>query len=364
MLITSLDVHVARYPLLTGTWKDLAGTSTHVEYVVVHLRTDAGLVGTGFSHTSGPGARTIASLVSDTLGPRLVGVELDHPRDLWHRCAQLLRNLGDGGVVSTGIGAVDIAAWDLFAQRQRRSLVDCLGQVRECVAVYGGGVNLGKSLEELLDEVTTWQVAGYHAVKVKVGGPDPAEDVRRVEAVRAAVGDLPILLDANQRWTRDDAADRLRGLETVVPLWIEEPLDRHDVAGHARLRAGSSTGIALGENLYTLAQFEQFLEADAVDYVQADIPRVGGITPFLRIADAARARGRSMAPHGVPELSAQVLAAMPNAFMSEEVEGASLTALGALVEPMATVDGYLTPYAGPGHGIRFDPDYLDACRIT
>ncbi|MPZ62714.1 MAG: mandelate racemase/muconate lactonizing enzyme family protein [Propionibacteriales bacterium] len=364
MLITAIDAVVARYPLLTGTWKDITGATTHVEYLVVHVHTADGLVGTGFSHTSGPGARTLASLVTDTLAPRLVGEELEHPRTLWQRASRLLRNLGEGGVVSTGLGAVDIAAWDLYAQRSERSLADCLGRFHERVPVYGGGVNLGKDLDELLAEVRTWQDAGYHGVKVKVGGPDPAEDVRRVQAVRAAVGDLPIFLDANQRFEPAEVRRRMEQLETVGPAWIEEPLYCRDVAGHARLRSLSRTPVALGENLYTLRDVEEFLRADAVDYVQVDIPRVGGVTPYLAVAGAAHGRGLQMAPHGVAELSVQVLAALPHAFMAEEVEGASLTALRALADPMPVVDGHLAPYAGPGHGIRFDRDYLDQCRVT
>lgn len=364
MLITQVDTAVARYPLRSGTWKDLTGPATHVEYLVVHVRTDEGLVGTGFSHTSGPGALTLASLVRDTLAPRLVGQAIEEPATVWRRAARLLGNLGDGGVVSTGLGAVDIAVWDLHAQRQERSLTQCLGAVHERVPVYGGGVNLGKSLDELLEEVHGWRMAGYHGVKVKVGGPDAGEDLRRVLAVRDAVGDLPILLDANQRFADGDVRERLEDLQAVDPAWIEEPLHCRDVAGHARIRGWSRTPVALGENLYTLRDFEQFLEADAVDYVQADIPRVGGVTPFLAIAEAAERHGRSMAPHGVPELSAQVLASLPNAFMAEEVEGASLTALGALDEPIPVVDGHLGPQAGPGHGIRFDPDYLARCRVA
>jgi L-alanine-DL-glutamate epimerase-like enolase superfamily enzyme len=118
--------------------------------------------------------------------------------------------------------------------------------------------------------------------------------------------------------------------------------------------------IALGENVYTLQQFNHFLSAGACDFVQADVVRVGGITPYLEIAALARAWGVPLAPHFMMELSGQLLCCLPNAHILESIDGGSLTDLQALAEPIRIEDGWFTPPDRPGHGILFDRDRLAA----
>lgn len=138
-----------------------------------------------------------------------------------------------------------------------------------------------------------------------------------------------------------------------------------DVEGHARLRGLIGAPIAIGENVYTLQQFNHFLSRGACDFVQADVVRVGGITPYLDVAALARAWNVPLAPHFMMELTGQVLCALPNAHILENIDGGSLTNLKALEEPILIEDGYFTPPVGKiGHGIVFDRDYLKAHEVS
>ncbi len=219
---------------------------------------------------------------------------------------------------------------------------------------YASGINLNKSLDELLDQVRGWKRAGFTAFKVKVGKPDIEEDVERLTKVKELTGRLPLMVDANQGWDIGKAARAIGAYAPLDPHWIEEPLLCDDVDGHAKLRRLVRSPIAIGENVYTIQQFNQYLAVGACDFVQADICRVGGITPYLEIAALARAWNVPLAPHFMMELTGQVLCCLPNAHILENIDGGSLTDLGALAEPIRIVDGYFTPTAKIGHGIEFD----------
>jgi len=222
--------------------------------------------------------------------------------------------------------------------------------------------NLNKPLPELLDQVRNWKAKGYTAFKVKVGRPDIAEDVERLIKIREIIGGLPLMVDANQAWDIGQAVRRANAYQPLAPYFIEEPMPADDIDGHARLRPLIRTPIALGENVYTIQQWSQYLSRGAVDFVQADVCRVGGITPYLDIAALARAHGIPLAPHFVMELSAQLLCCLPHGHMLEDVEGGSFTDLLCLVEPTPVRDGNFTPRSGVlGHGIVFNEDYLKQC---
>lgn len=362
MKILSIDTMVTKLPILTGEWCDTIHHVTHIELVIVDVRTDTGITGTGMSHTSGSGGMTIESLVRDTLAPHLIGREVS-PRAIWHESWRFLHDLGGAGLTTTALGALDIALWDAVAKEAGKPLVELLGRVHEKMPVYGSGINLDMSLDELLEQVKGWLRIGYRGIKVKVGKSDIAEDVERLTRVRELIGRLPLMVDANQGWGPELAPRRINGLDGLDLTWVEEPLLSDDVAGHGRLRRQIKTPIAVGENLYNIFQFRDYLVAGGIDFVQADIIRVGGITPYMEIAALAQAFNRPMAPHFTLELSAQVLCCLPNAYIAEDVEGGSLSALKALKNPMTVVNGYITPSDVPGHGLVWDRDYIEQHRV-
>jgi L-alanine-DL-glutamate epimerase-like enolase superfamily enzyme len=356
--IESVETILASLPLPGPAWGDTIHHVTHIEIVLADVRTDTGLVGTGFSYTSGVGGTTLKALLDKDLAPLVVGAEVS-PRGLWHKCWHHVHDMGGGGVSTTALATLDIALWDLVAKEVKQPLVAVLGRCRERVPAYASGINLNKPLDALLDQARAWKANGFKAFKIKVGKPDIAEDVERLTRVREVVGALALMVDANQGWDIGHAARAINACAPLDPYWVEEPLLADDVEGHARLRRLVRAPIAIGENVYTIQQFNHFLARGACDFVQADVVRVGGITPYLDIAALARAWNVPLAPHFMMEITGQVLCALPNAHILENIDGGSLTDLKALAEPVRIRDGYFTPQIDkPGHGLAFDRDYL------
>jgi L-alanine-DL-glutamate epimerase-like enolase superfamily enzyme len=361
MRIEAVETLLTRLPL-RSPWRDAIQDVTHIEILVADVTTDTGLTGTGFSYTGGVGGLTLKAMLDHDIAPFVTG-QPAAPRGLWHRCWHHLHNMGGGGVTTTALAALDIALWDLAAKEVGKSLVALLGPVRERILAYASGINLNKTEAELVEQVEGWRAAGFKAFKIKVGKPEIAEDCERLARVREVAGLLPVMVDANQGWDIGYATRAIGALAPHSPYWIEEPLLADDVQGHARLRRLVPCPIALGENVYTLQQFNHFLSAGACDFVQADVVRVGGITPYLEIAALARAWGVPLAPHFMMELSGQLLCCLPNAHILESIDGGSLTDLQALAEPIRIEDGWFTPPDRPGHGIMFDRDRLAAHAV-
>jgi L-alanine-DL-glutamate epimerase-like enolase superfamily enzyme len=356
--IAAVETRLAALPIQGGHWGDTFHRVTHIEYCFAEVTSDAGLKGLGFTHTSGVGGSTIRHLIDRELGPLVIGMEAA-PRPVWHAAWHHIRDLGGGGFTTMALAAIDIALWDLVAQEAGKPLVDYLGRVRPSIRAYASGINLNKPLDELLDQVRNWIRKGYTAFKVKVGKPDVQEDVERLTKIREIIGSQPLMVDANQGWDIGEAVRRINAYQHLSPYWIEEPMLADDIDGHGRLRQLVRSPIGVGENVYTIQQWNQYLSRGAVDFVQADVCRVGGITPYLDIAALARAYGVPLAPHFVMELSAQLLCCLPNGHILEDVEGGSFTDLLCLAEPTPVQDGHFAP-AGqrPGHGILFNDDYV------
>ena len=160
--------------------------------------------------------------------------------------------------------------------------------------------------------MSRWVAAGHTRVKIKVGLPGLDEDVERVAAVRRIIGPGRLLMvDANQLWDLPTARRAAGALAPFDIFWLEEPLPAEDSSGYARLRSAIDIPVAAGESLYTEAQFRDMLLARGCDYLQPNVCRVGGITPFLRIARLARPFGIPVMPHLLPDISGQLAMCLP-----------------------------------------------------
>ncbi|MFD1675263.1 mandelate racemase/muconate lactonizing enzyme family protein [Alicyclobacillus fodiniaquatilis] len=339
---------------LARPWGDTTHRIAHLELIVTDIMTEDGSCGTGFSYTVGMGGKSIQSLLDWYISPLLIGETVD-PRYQWHRLWHRCHDAGGGGILTMALAAVDIALWDLVAKSRNQSLVDTLGRFRQTIPVYGSGVNLNLDLTQLESQIGRWLKAGYEAFKIKVGKPDLTEDIERLKLARDLIGpNRPLMVDANQGWDVTTAARRIRAYEDFNLLWVEEPLLSDDVEGHARLKSLVNTPIAIGENVYTKYQYNEYLRLGACDFVQADVIRVGGITPYLEIASLAHTWDVPLAPHFMLEITGQVLCSVPNAFILEDVEGGSFRELGILAEDVGVSKGCFTPPSQPGHGIVFD----------
>lgn len=348
--IAAVTTRLLRVPLLRPWGADV----TEVGVIAVTVRAEDGAIGEGFSWTPSIGARAVQAMIDDDLAPFLQG--RPSSPEVWDQAWAHVHEAGGGGVTTIALAGVDLALWDLQARRRSLSLTDLLGRRHDRLPVYGSGVNLHYSLDELVAQVRRWVQSGCRAVKIKVGRPDLAEDLDRVAAVREGLGpDRELFVDANQRWDLDAATRAIPALDAHGIGWIEEPLRADDLAGHAELRRRIDVPVALGENLHTVHRFRDFLDAGAVDVVQPNIVRVGGVTPFLRIAELAREREVRLAPHLLPELSAQLAFALPETCWIEDVEQAGFAQLGALRTPtgLQIADGWATGGPAVGLGMSF-----------
>ncbi|GAA3615567.1 mandelate racemase/muconate lactonizing enzyme family protein [Microlunatus ginsengisoli] len=281
-----------------------------------------------------------------TIGPHAVQALLDHditafavgrparPELIWDDLWRHLHEAGGGGLTTIAMAGLDLALWDLRAKAAGVGLSELLGVRRRSVRAYGSGVNLHYSLDQLTEQAHRWVAAGYRGAKIKVGSPDLDRDLERVAAVRDILGPQRWLaVDANQRWDVPAAERGIRALQRFDLHWIEEPVRADDLAAYRYLRTKIGLPLACGENVHTAYRFREFLAAEAIDVVQPNIVRVGGLTPFLRIADLVRTADRTLAPHLLPDLSAQIAFSLPEAVWIEEVEDAGLEGLGFVDEP-------------------------------
>ena len=332
-----------------------SGAVDSVTVIATRVTRSDGVQGFGFSWTPQIGASAVQALLDDDIAPAAIG-RSTQPGETWDDLWAHLHEAGGGGVTTIALAGLDLALWDAAARDAGSSLSRFIGRRRESARAYGSGVNLHYTQDELIAQVRRWVEAGFDAVKVKVGKPDIAEDLDRLAAVREVLGpDRALMIDANQRWTLERAVDAVNALAVHDLTWIEEPLRADDLAGHAELARRIDVPIAVGENLHTVHRFVEFLRAGAAQIVQPNVIRVGGITPFLRIAAAASELGAAVHPHLLPELSGQLALTLPGDPWAEDVEDAGFGDLGALVDtsPVVIADGRLTENEHPGLGIRF-----------
>ncbi|HSV82810.1 MAG TPA: mandelate racemase/muconate lactonizing enzyme family protein [Ramlibacter sp.] len=294
--------------VLTGRQKPM----TEVALLFVEVETEGGLQGLGLSYAKragGPGQLAHAR----ELAPALLGEDPSDIGRLWDKLCWAGASVGRSGLATQAIGAFDVALWDLKARRAGLSLAKLLGAWRDSVRCYNtSGGFLHTPTEQLLVNAAASRERGIGGIKLKVGQPDGALDVQRVEAVRKHLGDaVPLMVDANQQWDRPTAQRMCRIFEQFNLVWIEEPLDAYDHEGHADLARAFDTPIATGEMLTSVAEHGELIRHRAADYLMPDAPRVGGITPFLKIAGQAEQAGLLLAPHFAMELHIHLAAAYP-----------------------------------------------------
>jgi len=328
-----------------------------LELPIVRITDAAGNSGVGFGYTIGQGGSAILELIQKELLPKLEGKDSRRIGSIYDTLLKSVHALGPGVVLSNAVAAIDVALWDLNAKRNHVPLHFMLGGAKDKVPVYNTDVGwLDRKLDEMV-ELSRQAVRrdGFRALKLKVGKPDPAEDVERVGKVRKAVGEqVKLMIDANQSWTLADAIRRLKPLEKFNLVWIEEPLPATDIQGYCALGKHTSIPRAGGESLYDPAYFYDNIRQGALDIVQPDIARVGGITAAMAVCGMANAANLMVAPHVSPELSLTVAAAIPTSIFIEYIPQME----PVLKRKIKIVDGNAIPPDVPGHGIEFDEEAL------
>jgi L-alanine-DL-glutamate epimerase-like enolase superfamily enzyme len=280
---------------------DSVNEALTVGFVGVRMRTDEGIEGTGYTTTLGHGTEAIKDILDRYYVPALLGTDpLCHQRTWETMYWSDAHWVGRLGITQMALAAVDVALWDLKAKAFGVPLWRLVGGHKngsvESYNTDGGWLNF--EVPQLIEEMSAILEAGWRGVKMKIGKPDPRDDVRRVTAVREALGtEIDLMLDVNQRWDLTTAMTWAPRLEELDIRWLEEPLDPDDVDGHARLAASTSIPIALGEHVYSRVAFRDFIERGGIGYVQADVTRLGGVTEWLAVAELALAHHVPVVPH-------------------------------------------------------------------
>jgi L-alanine-DL-glutamate epimerase-like enolase superfamily enzyme len=349
--VDRLDVAVYDIPLdapeADGT---LSWSSTTVVTVVVTAGERQGL---GFTY--GPAA--CATVVRDLLAPVVLGAEAQDVPAVWSSMVRAIRNSGRPGLASMSIAAVDIALWDLAAKLADLPLCRHLGLARTSVPIYGSGGFTSQSTTELADQLGQW-VHGQDIPRVKMKiatgwGSDEQRDLERVRLARRTIGDdAELFVDANGGYTRKQALRLSRPLAELGVTWFEEPVSSDDLVGLHLIRDLTNCDIAAGEYGYDLFYFGRMCDAGAVDVLQADVTRCGGITEWIRIATVAAAYGLEVSGHCAPGLHLHVACAVPN-IRHLEYFADHVRAEGILFEGIAIPrDGHLHPdLSRSGHGL-------------
>jgi L-alanine-DL-glutamate epimerase-like enolase superfamily enzyme len=323
-----------------------------VRVPIVVVETDEGITGVGL----GPHVE-IESVFA--------AIEGEDPRGVTALYDRMLRRTfkaGHAGAVFGTIGALDTALWDIKAQAAGEPLWRLLGGRDRRVPAYASGLDIALGDDEFVAVYEAYADRGLRAAKIK-GGLDVEHDTHRLVLVRDILGKAgrgarpSLMLDVNETWTRKQAVRHVGEIEQTLDLtWIEEPVRRWDVEGHAAVSRGIRASVATGENLTGLEQHRPLIAAGAVDIVQT--AAVWGITHFLRVATLAHAHDLPVSPIGTTPIGLlHAATSVPNHLVSElqDLEPALGVSLDLHVEDGAYVLG-----DSPGLGLRVDEEKIAA----
>jgi L-alanine-DL-glutamate epimerase-like enolase superfamily enzyme len=359
-------VTAAAYRIPTDS-PEADGTITWTATTMIVVRAHAeGRIGTGWTY----GAASACSLITDQLAGIVTGRDaLDVPGAYDAMC-RAARNVGRLGIAACAISAVDVALWDLKARLLGLRLAKLLGQARETVPIYGSGGFTSYDEQQLTSQFDHWvHEQGIPRVKMKIAeawGGQEDRDLTRIAQARKVIGpDTELYVDANGGYTRKQAIRVAQAAADYEVSWFEEPVSSDDLAGLHQIRDAVVADVAAGEYGYDLPYFARMVQAGAVDCLQADLSRCGGITEWQRVAAVAAANNLQISGHCAPHLHLDAAAATTNLrhleWFHDHVRIERMLFDGA-AEPQA--GGVLRPDPGrPGHGLEFRDDVASPYRI-
>jgi L-alanine-DL-glutamate epimerase-like enolase superfamily enzyme len=389
--IASITTYSVNYPLgvpMADAVHYIPGRAA----LLVEVACEDGRVGTGESAIYGGSASVTEALVHDVLAPRVLGADPTRPEQLWQRMLWPSHQLGTGGALPMAISGIDIASWDLVGQIAGLPLFRLLGGHQDRVRAYAsaGFYFAGKDAPAVAEEFRAIAANGYGHGKMKVGRTpetpmnplahmvEPGfatvsfeEDLARVRAVRAAVGDdFRLMVDANNAWGVTTALAAGREYDRLSVHWFEEPVATDDRTGSARLAAALDVPVAGYETESQLSGFRDLVNAGAVDIVQPDVIWAGGITACRRIAALAYAAGLPCVPHvysTAVSIAANLhfMASLPNCYLLELDQNPNALRSELLTEPIKPdTDAVVAVPERPGLGVRLDHTTLRRYRTA
>lgn len=343
----------------TGQVHSRSGVRASRSALLVEVHTDEGI--TGIGSCSGNGM-LIEIIVDRVLKRLLVGTDPTNIEEVWDKAYFRggIREFGSRGIGVVALSGIDIALWDILGKVKGLPVHKLLGGAkRDKVPVYATAL-YPDAVERVVQRAVAFAEQGFRALKIKVGF-DLGQDVEIVGAVRARLGkDFTIMTDANQGYKIDAAIKAAASFAEFDVTWLEEPMFMEDIEAHARLKSQSQVPIAVGENLHTRFAFEAFMARKAVDYLQPDVARAGGISEIVKIAELA---GRYQLPVSLHTWGDGVALAA-SLHLSTALENSPVMELDTTYNPLRTEilsqppefrDGFMIAPQGPGLGVALNP---------
>jgi D-galactarolactone cycloisomerase len=330
---------------------------------LVQVETDEGVSGIGSASGNG---ELIEVIVAKVLKPLLIGMDPTQIDEIWDKAYFRggHKEFGTRGIGVVALSGVDIALWDILGKVRGVPVYQLLGgKCRDKVPVYATAL-YPEEPEKVAARARAFADQGFHGVKIKVGF-DLEQDIRIVRAVREELGkDFTVMTDANQGYSVDVGLKAAAAFAECGAFWLEEPLFVEDIKGHATLREKTKVPIAVGENLHTYYAFENFIVRGAVDFIQPDVARAGGITEIKRITALAAKHNVPVSFHtwgdGVAlAASVHLSAALKDCIVMELDYTYNPLREELLNEPFKVQKGLLTPPEKPGLGIELNPQALE-----
>jgi L-alanine-DL-glutamate epimerase-like enolase superfamily enzyme len=361
MRVSAVTVDLLRVPL-EQSYEAAGKKISAYWHVLSRVTTEDGVEGFGYVVLlDGALVRPLADATRE-LSALLIGMHVFEPEAAWAKLARAANWVGPGGFVNCAIAPLDIALWDAAGKTCGQPLYRMLGGSRDRLQAYASD-NLwySLSLDELAASAKRHVANGFKAMKLRIGNEKtPAGEVGRVMAVREAVGpDVRIMVDATETWELNQALQTGRALQDAGIHWLEDPIDHQDVAGLSRLASILQVPIATGEHLYTTPEYAQLFSARGAGIAIIDLARIGGITPWRRVAALAQAHNLRVCGHVLPELHVHLLAAIPNGHLVEYVPRSE----GILQAMPRIEDGNLVAPSAPGIGLSLDQEAVSRCRV-
>jgi D-galactarolactone cycloisomerase len=329
---------------------------------LVSVETDEGVCGIGSCSGNG---ELIEMIVAGILKPALLGMDPMEIDEIWDKAyiRSGHKEFGTRGIGVVALSGIDVALWDILGKVRGVPVYELLGgKRRDSVPVYATAL-YPEEPAKVAKRARGFAEQGFHGVKIKVGF-DLDQDIRIVRAVREELGkDFAIMTDANQGYTIDVAFKASEGFADCGVYWLEEPLFVEDIEGHALLREKGQVPIAVGENLHTCYAFENFIARGAVDFIQPDVARAGGITEISKITALAGKHNIPVSFHtwgdGVAlAASMHLAAALKNCIVMELDYTYNPLREELLQRPFTVQNGYLVPPDKPGLGIELNEEAL------
>jgi L-alanine-DL-glutamate epimerase-like enolase superfamily enzyme len=337
---------------------DATHTLHEISFLVLRLQLENGVIGESYLLSFQYSPHAIAGALQDIL-PATIGYEAFETGRLQQFIAKQTEYFGQNGINKWAAAAVNIAMWDAWAKTLQQPVWKLWGVYRDSCAIYGSGGWISYTIDELIEEVTSYQQRGFKAVKIKVGSPDWKTDVERLKQVRKAVGDeINIMMDANQGMQLPEAIQLARKAVEMNIYWFEEPLHHQNFDGYKSLKEQTGISLAMGEREYDTLALLELNRRNALDIWQPDILRIGGVEAWRESAAVANAHHIPVLPHYYKDYDVPLVCSIPNGVGVESFDW-----IDPLIDnPMLVKDGCAYAHQQPGWGFNFIDEFLEEIK--